>query len=211
MCFLVCVGAGAVCSICVTGSKADTLVSRMSRPNALPAVIGGITMRFIFALVAASAFAISPAMAAGNGSYIGAGIGDFGIKVDSFDASDTGFKVFGGYRFMDYFAAELEYIDGGTAEDSGFEIDVSGWNLSGVGRLPIGEKFNVFAKLGMIFWDADLGGLENASDSGEDFSWGIGAGYSFTDNFGMQVEYQGFEIEDTDTVDMFSASVVYKF
>jgi OOP family OmpA-OmpF porin len=183
----------------------------MFRPNALPAAIGGITMRFIFALVAASAFAISPAMAADNGPYIGAGIGSFGVDVDGFDASDTGFKVFGGYRFMDYFAAELEYIDGGTAEDGGFEIDVSGWNLSGIGRLPIGEKFNVFAKLGMIFWDADLGGIESGSDSGEDFSWGIGAGYSFTDQFGMQVEYQGFEIEDADMVDMISLGASWQF
>jgi OmpA-OmpF porin, OOP family len=185
----------------------------MSRSNALPAAMrsGAITMRFILALVAASAFAISPAIAADNGLYVGAGIGDFGIKVGGFDASDTGFKVFGGYRFMNYFAAEVEYLDGGTAEDGGFDIDVSGWNVSGIGRLPIGEKFNVFAKLGMIFWDADLGGIESASDSGEDFSWGIGAGFSFTDQFGMQVEYQGFEIEDTDTVDMISVSASFNF
>jgi OOP family OmpA-OmpF porin len=187
------------------------LAARISRPNALAATIGGISMKFIFALVAASAFAISPAMAAENGPYIGAGIGDFGVDVGGFDGSDTGFKVFGGYRFMDYFAAELEYLDGGTVEDRGFEIDVSGWNVSGVGRLPIGDKFNVFAKLGMIFWDADLSGIESASDSGEDFSWGIGAGYSFTDQFGMQVEYQGFEIEDTDTVDMISLGASWQF
>jgi OOP family OmpA-OmpF porin len=166
-------------------------------------------MRFIFALVAASAFAISPAMAADNGPYIGAGIGDFGVKVGGFDASDTSFKVFGGYRFMNYFAAELEYVDGGSAEDGGIKIDVSGWNVSGIGRLPIGEKFNVFGKLGMIFWDAEARGF--GDDSGEDFSWGIGAGYSFTDHFGMQVEYQGFEIEDTDTVDMISVSASWNF
>jgi OOP family OmpA-OmpF porin len=181
----------------------------MSRPNALAASTGGIIMRFIFALVAASAFAISPAMAAGNGPYVGASIGDFGVDVGGFDGSDTGFKVFGGYRFMDYFAAELEYLDGGTVEDAGLEIDVSGWNVSGIGRLPIGEKFNVFAKLGMIFWDADTNGF--GDDSGEDFSWGIGAGYSFTDQFGVQLEYQGFEIEDTDTVDMISLGASWQF
>jgi OOP family OmpA-OmpF porin len=187
------------------------LATRISRPNALPAVIGGITMRFIFALIAASAFAISPALAAENGPYFGAGIGDFGVDVGGFDGSDTGFKVFGGYRFIDYLAAELEYIDGGTVEDGGLELDVSGFNLSGVGILPIGEKFNLFAKLGMIFWDADLGGFERGSDSGEDFSWGIGAGFSFTDQFGMRIEYQGFEIEDTDTVDMISLGASWQF
>lgn len=54
--------------------------------------------------------------------------------------------------------------------DGGLELDVSGFNLSGVG-----------------------------------------AGYSFTDHFGVQVEYQGFEIEDTDTVDMISLGGVWKF
>lgn len=166
-------------------------------------------MRFIIALIAASAFAISPAMAKDNGFYVGAGIGDFSVDVGGFDGSDTGFKVFGGYKFMKYVAAELEYIDGGTVEDGGLELDVSGFNLSGVGILPIGEKFGLFAKLGMIFWDAKARGF--GDDSGEDFSWGIGAGYSFTDQFGMQLEYQGFEIEDTDSVDMISLSASWTF
>jgi len=166
-------------------------------------------MRFIFALVAASAFAVSPAMAQDSGFYVGAGIGDFGIDVSGFNGSDTGFKVFGGYKFIDYLAAEVEYLDGGTVEDGGLELDVTGFNVSGVGILPVGEKFNLFAKLGMIFWDAKASGFGN--DSGEDFSWGIGAGYAFTDQFGMQLEYQGFEIEDTDTVDMISLGATWKF
>jgi OOP family OmpA-OmpF porin len=194
-----------------TGNTADTLATRILRPDALPAVLGGPIMRFILALIATSVFAISPAIAQDSGFYVGAGIGDFSVDVGSFSGSDTGFKLFGGYKFIKYLAAEVEYIDGGTVDDSGFEIDVSGWNLSGVGILPVGEKFNVFAKLGMIFWDADLGGMESASDSGEDFSWGIGAGYSFTEQFGMQLEYQGFEIEDTDTVDMISLGASWKF
>ena len=166
-------------------------------------------MRFIFALVAASVFAVSPAIAQDSGFYVGAGIGDFGVKVDGFDGSDTGFKVFGGYRFIKYLAAEVEYLDGGTVEDGGLEIDVSGFNLSGVGILPVGEKFNLFAKLGMIFWDVGSNGF--GDDSGEDFSWGVGAGYSFTEQFGMQLEYQGFEIEDADTVDMISLGATWKF
>jgi OOP family OmpA-OmpF porin len=148
-------------------------------------------------------------MAQDTGIYVGAGIGDFGVDVGGFDGSDTGFKVFGGYRFIKYFAAELEYLDGGTVEDGGLELDVSGFNVSAVGILPVGGNFDVFAKLGMIFWDADTNGF--GDDSGEDFSWGIGAGYGFTDQFGMQLEYQGFEIEDTDTVDMISLSATWKF
>ena len=166
-------------------------------------------MRCILSLIAASVLAATPAVAQDTGFYVGAGIGDFGIDVGGFDGSDVGYKVFGGYRFIDYLALEVEYLDGGTVEDRGFEIDVSGFNLSAVGILPLGERFDIFAKLGMIFWDADTNGF--GSDSGEDFSWGVGGGFRFTDQFGMQLEYQGFEIEDTDTVDMISLGASWQF
>ena len=165
-------------------------------------------MRFLFALLASAAFAISPAMADDAGFYVGAGVGEFGLEIDGFDDSDTAFKVFGGYRFIRYLGVELEYIDGGTAEDFGLEVDVSGFNLSLMGILPAGENLDLFAKLGMIAWDADAPGI--GSDSGEDLSWGIGAGYAFTDNLGARLEYQGFEIEDADG-EMISIGLSWKF
>ena len=171
--------------------------------------------KFIFAAIAGLVLA-TPAMAADDGGfYVGAGIGSFGVDVGGFSADDMGYKVLGGWMFNPYIGAELEYIDGGTAEDGGVEIDTSGFNASLLGAYPIGDQFSVFAKVGMLFWDADFdfgdSELGSGSDDGEDFSWGVGAGFDFTDAFGVIVEYQGFEIEDTDTVDMFSASVLWKF
>jgi opacity protein-like surface antigen len=51
----------------------------------------------------------------------------------------------------------------------------------------------------------------SGSDDGEDVSWGVGLGFDFADNLGVTVEYQAFEIEDTDTVDLISAALVWKF
>ena len=186
-------------------------------------------MKFIFALVAASAFAMSPAMAAGSGPYFGAGVGSFGVDVDgiedgvNFSGDDTGFKLLGGYRANQYFAAELEYIDGGSVEDKydidgdtlKIGIDVTGFNLSALGSFPFAERFDVFGKLGVIFLDADfeasfMGESERDSDDGNDFSWGVGASWYFMDNFGARIEYQGFEIEDAD-VDMISLGVLFTF
>ena len=170
-------------------------------------------MKLVFAAVATALLAASPAMAADDGGfYVGAGVGSFGVDVDGFSGDDTGFKVLGGWMFNKYIGGDLEYIDGGSAEDSGASIDVTGFNASLKAAYPM-DQFNVFGKIGMIFWDADLKvpGLGSGSDSGEDFSWGIGAGYDFTDNFGAVIEYQGFEIEDSDTVDFISASVLFKF
>jgi OOP family OmpA-OmpF porin len=171
-------------------------------------------MKYLYAVVASALFAAAPAMAADDGGfYVGAGIGQASVDVDGFSGDDTGYKLFGGWMFNPYVGGELEYIDGGTAEDAGAEIDLSGFNASLKLAYPFAEQFNVFAKLGMIFWDADFSipGLGSASDDGEDFSWGVGAGWDFTENFGATLEYQGFEVEDTDTVDMFSLGLVYKF
>jgi OOP family OmpA-OmpF porin len=167
--------------------------------------------KLIIAAVASVCFA-APALAADEGLYIGAGVGSMGVDVGGFSGDDVGYKVLAGWMLTPYLGAEVEYIDGGTAEDRGVEIDVSGFNASLRGAYPFTDQFSVFAKVGMMFWDADVDSFDvSGSDSGEDFSWGVGAGFDFTDNLGVTVEYQGFEIEDTDTVDLVSASLVWKF
>ncbi len=197
-------------------------------------------MRFIFAFVASALLAWAPAFAAEDaGFYVGAGFGEAGLELEhsdliDFDGSDTAFKLLGGYQFMKYLGVELEYIDAGDADDTwrgefeGYDTEVrnviglSGFNASAVGILPLGDRFNVFGKLGFIFWDADLKETISVdalkysesfkeSDSGTDFSWGIGAGFNFTENLGVRVEYQAFEIEDVDTADLISGSVVWMF
>jgi len=177
-------------------------------------------------------------MADDGGFYVGAGLGQASVDADiddglpDFDGSDTAFKLFGGYKFGKYIGLELEYIDGGEADDSWRQefkgvteeiratIGFTGWNASLVGILPIGEKFDVFAKIGAIMWDADLvldyrvdGSLverERLSDDGSEFSWGIGGSWYFLQNFGARIEYQGFDIDDADA-DLISASVLWQF
>ena len=199
-------------------------------------------MRFIFAFVTGALLAASPAFAADDaGFYVGAGLGQSSVKIDivegaDFDASSTAFKLLGGYQFFKYMGVELEYIDAGDADDSWtFDsgtfteqlkatIGFSGFNTSAVGILPIGEKFNLFAKLGFIYWDAvlklrytysDIKGSvverEHDSDSGTDFSWGIGGTFKITPNLGVRAEYQDFDIQDTSRSDLWTISGVWMF
>lgn len=189
-------------------------------------------MKVITALLATTLLASAPAIAAEDGGfYVGAGAGSFGVDVSdveegiAFNDDDTSFKLFGGYNFNKYFGVELEYLDGGTASESydlgegatlDIDIDTSGFNASIVGMIPIGERFNLFAKLGMIFWDVDYsadfdGVIFDESDSGEDLSWGLGAGFDFTERFGARIEYQEFDVHDADSVDLISASVTWSF
>jgi OOP family OmpA-OmpF porin len=175
----------------------------------------GVIMKLVYAAVAATLLVASPVMAADDGGfYVGAGIGIFGVEEGSFDESDTGFKLFGGWMFNQYVGGELEYIDGGTVGDSDLGVDSTGINLALKGNWPVTEQFDVFGKVGYFFWDADIdltgdSGQEQ-NESGSDLSWGIGAGYDFTPNFGVIAEWQWFQIEEADA-DMMSASVVWKF
>jgi OOP family OmpA-OmpF porin len=208
--------------------------------------------KFAIAAFAALGLAAVPAFAADTGPYIGAGVGQFSTQLDSvyiddegalefgFDESDVGFKVFGGYNFLEWLGAEVGYIDGGTAEEeysdpdigsAKLEADVSAFTIAGVGTLPIGDMFELYGKLGMAFWDGDLTGTlsgqicedliavgescsESAGESGEDFYWGIGAGVNFGEHFNVRLEYEAFQI-DADEVeadaDFISGSVVYRF
>jgi len=170
----------------------------------------------IFAAVATTLLAASPAFAADDsGFYVGAGLGNFALDSDTvyggkdFDGSDIGFKVFGGYQFLKWLAVEVEYIDGGDPDDifrsevfpdDRFKVTagISGFPVSAVGILPIGEQFNVFGKLGFIYWDADGSGkIRNADgtvvkasvdEDGTDFAWGVGGTWNITENFGARVE-----------------------
>jgi len=159
------------------------------------------------------------------GFYAGAGIGQATVKVDDadFDASDTAFKVFGGYNFNDNFAAEVTYFDGGApgetfdlgGGDTGrIEAEFTGLNLSVVGRIPVSESFALFAKVGYASYDVKarataFGFSDSASDSDNDLSYGLGAAFSFG-QFDVRGEYEAIDVSDGD-FNVLSLSGVYRF
>jgi hypothetical protein len=161
-------------------------------------------------IVSAAMLAGTPAFAGGEpGFYVGAGVGSFGADIGGFSGSDVSFKALAGYDFGKYFAAEVEYIDGGSPDDRGLSVDISGTNVAALGTWPVSDRFELFAKLGMIFWSADVHGF--GGDNGEDLSYGVGAAYDFTGHFGVRGEYQRFEIADTDSVDNLAVSILWRF
>ena len=165
-----------------------------------------------------------PTLAADNGFYIGASVGqggvdtesaDFGFVTEDFDGDDTGFKVIAGFRPLEWLAIEANYVDLGTASDNvaGVNVDVEtkGIDAFGVLFLPL-PVVDIFLKAGIISWDidADIAGFDSVSDDGTDLAYGLGAGVGFG-NFGVRAEYERFEIEDTDTVDMISLGFTWTF
>ena len=177
----------------------------------------------LLALAALSlGLAAGSAGAADNGIYLGGSIGQGGVQLDDaiegfdYDASSTAYKLIIGWRFLDWLAVEGDYVDLGSGDDTvdgdRFESDVSGVMASVVGFLPVGPV-DLFARVGAIAWDAELTGPTpefSGSDDGTDLTYGIGAQFRVW-SLSLRAEYERFEIEDTDTVDLISVGVTWTF
>jgi OOP family OmpA-OmpF porin len=151
-----------------------------------------------------------PAMAE-SGLYAGIGVGEVTLK-DSvagidIEASDTGFKVFGGYRINEYASVEAAYLDAGTPDDTVYgvtiESDASAFQASLIWHVPVGNRFEVFVRGSLIAWEAENtatdGRLVFTQDNdGADFGYGIGSAFNFTPQFGLRAEFEGAELDGTD-------------
>src|SRR5262245_9322742 len=130
-------------------------------------------MRKAILLTAAIAFGPVAALAADNGIYIGASVGQANVKVDdidinclrdNFDADDTGYKLIAGIRPLDWLAVEASYVNFGKPEDTvgGVKLKADGDGISafGVGFLAVGPV-DIFAKVGLISWDSKISGISS--------------------------------------------------
>jgi outer membrane protein with beta-barrel domain len=173
--------------------------------------------RLLTALVILGACAV-PAHA---GLFVGGSVGDATINDEdsgfSFDANDTGYKVFAGFTLFKFFALEASYVDLGTPEDTiaGTEIsvDATGWDVYAVGILPLGKHFEIFGKAGIIVWDAETSvtGSADESDDGNDPAYGAGVAFKFGEHIALRLEYERFDISDVDKVEMASVGAEFRF
>src|ERR1700704_816923 len=123
------------------------------------------TLSFATAAFAGAALAQSPE----SGAYAGLAIGQSEAKDMecgsgfSCDKTDTAWKIFGGYQFMRYLAAEAAYTDLGKIKASfsqpGLAASVNqkahAWELVAVGSYPIGTSgFAPYVKAGIYTGEA---------------------------------------------------------
>ena len=133
---------------------------------------------------------------------------------------DSAYTIGGGYRFNRYFTAMLTYHDFG--EPIGFagcppdflciqafvpeKVEIDGWSASVTGGVPLGERFEVFARLGLIAWDASARS-PSLNDSGEDLLYGVGATWNVTPRWGIQLAYDTVDLD----IETRSLGVVFRF
>lgn len=186
--------------------------------------------------LAAFALALSGALAATHASaqfFLGGSIGQSDVDDEittglidsgSVDGKDTAWKIFGGYMFNRHFGIEAAYINAGEVSYSGTfsgfpvtggKVELTAFNVSVLGNLPINEQFSVFGKVGLFSWEAEAsditGGFPfSGSEDGTDISFGVGVGYNFTPNFGVRAEYELFQTDNADA-SLISIGLVWRF
>jgi len=151
--------------------------------------------------------------------YLGAGVGQASQSQEGFSGSDTSFKLFAGWSFNKYFAAEGGYINGGTEKDrvDGLDVAISseGAYVALLGKLPVGQMFSPYMKLGYVFYDAKTtasadGNSITQSNNNDDLLYGIGAEFHLSEHFDLRAEYEKVDVTDVN-FQIFSVATAWRF
>ena len=168
-----------------------------------------------------AAIVSSGAMAADNGIYLGAGVVQSQIDVDTgpstsslkFDGDATRYKLIVGVRPLDWLAFEANYIDFGTIDTPASApptlqatMKLKGYDAFAVALYEV-ALVDIYAKAGVVRWDQSFrsfsSSLGNFDDSGFDFAYGAGVQFHLG-SLAVRGEYEKF---NTDSVDVGAASV----
>ncbi|MDX1251012.1 MAG: porin family protein [Gammaproteobacteria bacterium] len=156
----------------------------------------------------------------------------------SVDNTDSGWKIFGGYQFNRFLAAEVSRVNLGdtkstvtgslTTPPSDIPTllnDASdahgylarGWTVAGVGIWPVKPTVSLFAKLGMFRWKADINITEistgqsvSRDENGGNAMGGIGIKHMPNPKWELRAEIERYKVS-SDWVDFLSLGVGYRF
>ena len=135
-----------------------------------------------------------------SGGYIGlnAGQSNFrqgcGTGLFSCGDKDDAFSVYGGTMLNPNFGVELGYLDMGNIGRGGGSTEARGVNLSLVGKVPVGERFGVFGKVGTTYSSTKVSatpgsGITPGEEDGFGLSLGAGVSYDFTQNWSAVLQW----------------------
>lgn len=162
----------------------------------------------------------------GAGYFISGNIG-YGKVKETITNANTDNKGFvynfnGGYRFNKNFGLELGYTSLPDVKANGTSVakDNSIIDIAAVGRIPFANRFNVFGKAGLARVHTnyaatlvDEGGKTHSGDESEIAPYfGVGAGYSLTQNVELDVQLAGTPKRDAvPTMYAVTGGVTYVF
>ncbi len=176
--------------------KSRSLISSLFVAAAALAAVAGAQAQSSASSGASSGYALG-----GRGtSHIGlnAGQSDFklsnGTGLFASDNHDTAYNIYVGSYFKNNFGFEIGYTDFGKVNRGGGSTKAEGINLSLIGKLPVSGSFNLLGKIGATYGRTDVSsaagsGITAGSDSGFDWSYGLGAEYAFNPQWSAVLQY----------------------
>ncbi|MDX1383084.1 MAG: outer membrane beta-barrel protein [Thermoanaerobaculia bacterium] len=160
-----------------------------------------------------------PAAAAEPGLYASFKLGttdleaSFGGAFDQvIDGDDDSQAIEVGYRFSRHWAVQAAYHELGTVPGTATPCDPQGvcqpvvtpiaadstaFSIAAVPQLPLGKRLSLFGKVGVAFWESDVGPTGAPATepipgaSGEDLIWGAGVRLAIFGPLELFYEYEG--------------------
>ncbi len=146
-----------------------------------------------------------------HGFYVGAGADR--VTVSPLPGSSTGYQAFIGYNFDRFLAIETDYLNIGNFNAAAASpylgssalgaLSLSAEEVSALGKLPLTRRFELFARLGGLYWRGQAtvtvfsSGFPvfdtSVSNTGTTFVWGAG-GQALFGPFTLRAEYQQTDI-----------------
>ena len=165
------------------------------------------------------------ALAADNGFYLGLASSDVSSDYDFGPAAgdaddDRGFKGIVGFRPLDAFAIEANYVDLGDATvplniacittpcPTETQVDSQAIPVSAVGLLAL-PLVDLFARVGYARWESEVSPFPAQEREGSDPTYGAGAQVR-VGSFALRLEYERFDFDD-DSADLVSIGFTYTF
>lgn len=175
-----------------------------------------------------------PFTAQAEGAYVGFNAGRANQKITFYDDgsykdSATGYKLYGGYEFNQYFGVEGGYANMGKAKfpfvsDTGTgvsDVKTNAFYVAATGTIPINEQFSVFGKLGFSRNSTKIRDVETVvkyeyKQTRTTPLIGIGATYKFSNMLAAVVEYEDYgkvvkDVGGSMKTNLFSVGLRYKF
>jgi OmpA-OmpF porin, OOP family len=178
-------------------------------------------------LVSASLVVPGAALAADNGFYLGLAAAEVSSDYDLGPAAvsgaddDRGFKGIVGFRPLDAFAIEANYVDFGetrvplaglvcvtTPCPTEAQIDSQAVSVSAVGLFAL-PLVDLFARVGYARWESEQSLFSPERREGSDPTYGAGAQVRLG-SFALRLEYERFDFDD-DSAELVSVGFTYTF
>ncbi len=162
------------------------------------------------------------ATSASAGMYLGASVvstsAEFQDAAVGFDTKATAWKAFGGFTFFKFVGLEASYRDlgshSGTSASNSVSADLTAYDLSLRGILPVGKRITVFAKAGYAnistkgsFDIADVPSYFDKSDW--QLMYGVGLDWTFFMGLGLRAEWEKYDVDTS--LDSLSVGAYWRF